>query len=86
MNALEASTTFTINELLLGGIALACVVAGLFFWRFWRTSRDRFFLLFAISFWVEAANRIHMGLTAFRGYRWDSRRRRRLARSERGTG
>ncbi|MGN6528680.1 MAG: DUF5985 family protein [Burkholderiaceae bacterium] len=64
MNALEASTTFTVNELLLGGIALACVVAGLFFWRFWRTSRDRFFLLFAISFWVEAANRIHMGLTA----------------------
>lgn len=51
------------NELLLGGIAVASLVAGLFFFRYWRSSRDRFFLFFAISFWAEAANRLHMGLT-----------------------
>ena len=58
------ATTFLVNELLLGGIATTCFVAGLFFLRYWRSSRDRFFLFFAISFWGEAANRVHMGLTA----------------------
>lgn len=53
-----------LNEWLLGGIAVASFVAGLFFFRYWRSSRDRFFLCFAISFWGEAANRIHMGATA----------------------
>ena len=36
---------------------MAFFVAGLFFLRFWKSSRDRFFLFFAVSFWVEAANR-----------------------------
>lgn len=45
------------NALLVGGIATASLLAGLFFFRFWRTTRDRFFLLFAISFWIEGANR-----------------------------
>jgi len=52
------------NELMLGGIAVASLAAGMFFYRYWRSSRDRFFLFFAISFWAEAANRLHMGLTA----------------------
>ena len=45
------------NELLIGGIATASLLAGLFFFRFWRTTRDRFFLYFAIAFWLEGLNR-----------------------------
>ena len=51
------------NEMLIGGIATACLVAGLFFLRFWRASRDRFFLLFALAFWLEGAHRVLV-------YRW----------------
>jgi hypothetical protein len=46
------------NEMMIGGIAAASFVAGLFFFRFWRTTRDRFFLLFALSFWIEGVNRV----------------------------
>lgn len=46
-----------LNVMLLGAIAMACLVAGMFFLRFWSRSRDRFFLLFATSFFVEAGNR-----------------------------
>jgi hypothetical protein len=53
-----------LDELLLGGIAVASFIAGLFFFRYWRTSLDRFFLFLAISFWGEAANRVHMAVTA----------------------
>ena len=52
------------HELLLGGIATASLVAGLIFLRYWLSTGDRFFLLFAASFWLEAVNRVHMGLTA----------------------
>ena len=48
------------NEFLMGGIAVASFVAGLFFLRFWRHTGDRFFIYFAISFWMEAANRFAM--------------------------
>jgi hypothetical protein len=47
-----------VNELLIGGISTASFVAGIFFLRFWRVSRDRFFLLFATAFWLEGAHRI----------------------------
>ena len=46
------------NEILIGGIAAAALIAGLFFFRFWRSTRDRFFLLFALAFWIEGAHRI----------------------------
>ena len=51
-----------INEILLGAIACASLVAGLIFLRYWRTTQDRFFLLFALSFWIEAGNRVHLAL------------------------
>lgn len=57
-------STETLNSLLLGGIAALTFVAGLFFLRYWRSTRDRFFLFFMLSFWIEAANRVHMALTA----------------------
>jgi uncharacterized membrane protein HdeD (DUF308 family) len=53
-----------LNRLLLGTIAMGCLVIGLFFLRFWDRSRDRFFLLFALSFFVEGVNRIALGLSA----------------------
>ncbi|HEY5800469.1 MAG TPA: DUF5985 family protein [Burkholderiaceae bacterium] len=46
-----------LNEMLLGAIIMASSVAGLFFLRFWRDTRDRFFLFFAASFFLEAVNR-----------------------------
>jgi hypothetical protein len=35
-----------------GATAMGCLIAGLFFLRFWRESIDRLFLLFALAFWV----------------------------------
>lgn len=53
-----------LNPLLLGAIATSSFVAGLFFMRFWREGRDRFFLLFALSFFVEGGNRIAQALSS----------------------
>ena len=52
------------NAVILGAIAMASLVASLFFLRFWKDTRDRFFLFFAIAFFVEAFNRVALGLTA----------------------
>jgi len=49
-------------QMLMGAIAVSCLVAGLFFFRFWRHTRDRFFLYFTLSFWIEAVNRVALGL------------------------
>lgn len=51
------------NRLLLGAIGMALLVCGLFFLRFWREGRDRFFLLFALSLLIEAINRFALGLS-----------------------
>jgi Family of unknown function (DUF5985) len=51
------------NDILVGAIVMGFVVAGLFFLRFWRSTRDRFFLCFAASFWLEGLNRLVLGLT-----------------------
>jgi hypothetical protein len=37
-----------------GAIAMCFALAGLFFFRFWRDTLDRLFLLFAASFWLQA--------------------------------
>mgnify|MGYP007039530443 CR=1 FL=1 len=42
---------------ILGAVAMASLVACLFFIRFWRETKDRFFLLFAVAFGVDAATR-----------------------------
>ncbi len=49
-------------QVLTGGIAVGWLIAGLFFFRFWRHTRDRFFLYFALSFWLEAADRVAFGM------------------------
>ena len=50
------------NQLLLGAIAMASLIIGLFFLRFWKKTRDRFFLFFAIAFSLEGLNRVMLGL------------------------
>ncbi len=48
----------TTEGILLGAIAMASLMAALFFLRFWYSTRDRFFLFFAASFFLEAVNRV----------------------------
>lgn len=51
-----------LNSTLMGAVAMASLVAGLFFLRFWRQTRDKFFLLFAIGFGLDSATRFVLGL------------------------
>jgi hypothetical protein len=45
------------NDMLIGAIATASIIAALFFLRFWRSSGDRFFLFFTLSFLIDGLNR-----------------------------
>jgi hypothetical protein len=51
------------SDFLTGIIAMAFCVAGLFFLRFWRDSRDRLFLIFAIAFWILSLTRLGLMLS-----------------------
>ncbi len=51
------------TQLIPGAIVMGYAVAGLFFLRFWRQTRDRLFLIFAISFWLLGAQRLALALT-----------------------
>ena len=51
------------SDLIAGAIAMASFVIALFFLRFWRNSRDRFFLYFSLSFGIEGVHRIVSALT-----------------------
>lgn len=48
--------------ILSGAIAMACCTISTFFVRFWKRTGDRFFLYFAASFFIEAIERVVMGL------------------------
>lgn len=48
--------------MLAGMVAMASLVAGLAFLRFWRRSRDPLFVYFCIAFFVDAGVRIATGL------------------------
>ncbi|HSH95030.1 MAG TPA: DUF5985 family protein [Roseimicrobium sp.] len=50
------------EQFLTGGIAVASAVVGLYFFRFWRRTGDRFFLYFSASFWIESLHRSALGL------------------------
>ncbi len=45
-------------DFLSGALALAYFVAGVYFLRFWRRTRDRLFLSFGFAFWLLALNQI----------------------------
>lgn len=46
------------NHFISGAIMMGFIVIGDFFFRFWQKTKDRFFFLFAISFWILAIERI----------------------------
>jgi hypothetical protein len=49
---------------LYGAAAMACGTIGLLFFRFWRQSMDRLFLMFALAFWMLAVDRTVLGLVS----------------------
>jgi lipoprotein signal peptidase len=50
-----------------GAVAMASLVAALFFLRFWRQTRDRFFLLFSLAFGLDAMTRLVLALSDIAG-------------------
>ena len=59
MSALRVS----IELLISGAIAMGYAVAGLFFFRFWRETRDRLFLIFGGAFWILGVQRLALVLS-----------------------
>ncbi len=53
-----------IEGFLLGVIVATSLIAGLFFLKFWRETRDLLFLAFAAAFFVEGINRVGVLLVA----------------------
>jgi hypothetical protein len=51
------------DQVMSGMIAMGFAVAGVFFLRFWRDSRDRLFAMFALSFLVMAGSRVAVALS-----------------------
>lgn len=45
-----------VNQFLLGAIVACCLVAGLFFLRFYTRTHDRLLAIFAIAFWILGLN------------------------------
>lgn len=56
--------TLLIKGMLLGGIAVASAIAGLFFLRFWKATGDRLFVFFAFAFFLQSCSRVLMGISA----------------------
>jgi hypothetical protein len=54
-----------INSTLIGAVGMASLVATLFFLRFWRQTRDKFFLLFAIAFAIDGVFRFILAMNRF---------------------
>jgi hypothetical protein len=50
-----------ISAVLQGAVGMASGVAALFFLRFWRQTRDSFFLFFAAAFAIDALARFVLG-------------------------
>jgi hypothetical protein len=52
-----------VSQLISGALVMGYFVAGLYFLRFWRDTRDRLFGIFAAAFWLLAAQRAALALT-----------------------
>jgi uncharacterized membrane protein HdeD (DUF308 family) len=52
----------SLTAVLAGAVAMASFVAALFFLKYWRRTRDSFFLLFALAFGVDAVSRFVLGI------------------------
>jgi hypothetical protein len=57
------------NDILSGALAMGLGMAGLFFLRFWRRTKDRLFALFALAFFAMSANRIALSFLVLKGTR-----------------
>lgn len=53
------------DKILMGAIALGSLLVALFFLRFWKRSRDSFFLYFAASFAIEGVNRVALAVVPY---------------------
>ncbi len=51
------------HHLLFGALAMGTLAIGVIFLRLWRDSADRFYLFFALSFFVQTFNRVALSLT-----------------------
>ena len=58
-----SETAQIFNHVVSGAITMGYLVVGLFFLRFWRETRDRLFLIFAIAFWILGIQRVALVLT-----------------------
>lgn len=52
----------SLAHVLMGAVAMASAVATLFSLRFWRQTRDSFFLLFGIAFGIDSVTRFALGI------------------------
>ena len=52
-----------LEPFLSGAVTCGFLVAGLFFLRFWRKTRDGLFLSFALAFWLLGLNQALIALT-----------------------
>lgn len=48
-----------------GGLVMGFAVAGLFFLRFWKRTRDNLFITFAVAFWLLGLVQALLALTDF---------------------
>src|SRR5687767_14914525 len=62
MGSFGNRTDIRMNEFFYGVSAMGCLLAALFFVKFWRQSRDRLFLMFGIAFMTFALNRALLAL------------------------
>jgi len=56
-------TTSPLFPALMGAVAMASFVAATFFLRFWRQTRDSFFLLFSLAFALDGVTRLALALS-----------------------
>lgn len=47
-----------IEGFLLGVVAITSLMAGVFFLKFWKRTRDQLFLAFGVAFLIEGVNRV----------------------------
>jgi len=57
--------TEVVHAFLLGAVVMAASVAALFFLKFWRQTKDRFFLFFSAAFALDALTRLFLALVPF---------------------
>lgn len=64
-DVLPAHTPFV--YFLFGMVAMACVVIGLYFFKFYMRTKDRLLAYFGVGFWLLAIERLILALSAHEG-------------------